>query len=137
MVHITIVAQCVPIYAHVLAICRRGPSEVRFIQRRMAGPAPHPSLPPLGRERLRPRSVKSNLHWNWHRRAAICVWHVNYYQLPVGMQADRSNWDVAVNQQFAIMKANEAVNKGGSFNNYPFYLSGYRLMRRRVRWVER
>lgn len=47
-----------PLYAHLLAICRRGVAQARSAERLVACPEAYIALPPLGRERLRPRAMK-------------------------------------------------------------------------------
>ena len=50
-----------------LAIRRGGPQEIRALQGRMVGISPHSPLPPLGRKRIRPRSVNP-------RDLSACSW---------------------------------------------------------------
>ena len=60
----------VPLHSHMLPICHRGSAETWSIQRALSHHPPYPALPPLGRPRLRPRSLTLMDYFDIH---AHCI----------------------------------------------------------------
>ena len=56
-VHLATHSAVVPLHAHVFGVCPSGSYQARAFQRPLFGHTPHPQMPSVGRQRLRPGAL--------------------------------------------------------------------------------